>query len=603
MGIGSTLRTAALGCAVALLSTAGFAAVQVSLATSRTSGVAPLAVHFDASATTDAGANGFHTLRYEWSFGDSTAGSWGPSGKSRNADFGPIAAHVFEQAGSFTVSLRVTNSRGESATATRVITVSDPDSVFSGANTVCVSSSGSFAGCPSGAQQVTTQTFGAAIQQATSGRRVLLRRGDAFSAASTASVRDPGPGSIGVFGTGTARARVNSSHAGTVLGFSSSATDWRVADIAFFGPGVTSSNAIGGSVRRVLIQRVEITDFHVGILLPYGNAAQASNSIHSELFVVDSHLHHFVGGSGGNGMFVAATDSAFLGNVLEDSLGAEHVVRVTHAERMVIAHNRLKDAPAGRHLLKLHSVGENSAATSRRSHLLVISDNTFEGGSNGWDAGIGPQNDLEDERVYDVVVERNLFRAGTLGTVSLLVWAQDVTVRNNVFDLSKTGGGKGVVVTRRGIEPTPDGVEFYNNSCFTATGTITCATFGGSNHLSANNLIVGPAGSGIATTPLGGGNVTLSVAPWPSTSPTRIVDYKPDPTKSSALIDQGIPLAVATADPLGTLGVKDGDGDGVADWDVGAFEIAGGSGTVPPPTTPPPAPPPASAPAAPVLLP
>ena len=70
---------------------------------SRTRGVAPLAVFFDASQTTSVSyPKSFHHLHYAWDFSD--------PGSRRPQATGPVAAHVFESPGTYTVNLTVSGS-------------------------------------------------------------------------------------------------------------------------------------------------------------------------------------------------------------------------------------------------------------------------------------------------------------------------------------------------------------------------------------------------------------------------------------------------------------------------------------------------------------
>ena len=70
----------------------------------RFSGVAPLAVFFDATATTaTATTRPFHDLEYRWAFSETVGpgiGTWTTGSRanvsSRNSATGPVAAHVFE---------------------------------------------------------------------------------------------------------------------------------------------------------------------------------------------------------------------------------------------------------------------------------------------------------------------------------------------------------------------------------------------------------------------------------------------------------------------------------------------------------------------------
>ncbi|MCP5059470.1 MAG: hypothetical protein GY937_22425 [bacterium] len=60
-------------------------------------------------------------------------------------------------------------------------------------------------------------------------------------------------------------------------------------------------------------------------------------------------------------------------------------------------------------------------------------------------------------------------------------------------------------------------------------------------------------------------------------------------------VDAGGSISWLGSDFAGGTRPTDGDGNGSAQWDPGAFELGGGGGTIPPP--------PPAAPAAPVLLP
>ena len=141
-----------------------------------------MAVFFDATGTTGA-TNPFHDLGYQWNFGDATA-NWDTSGSSKNLATGGVAAHVFESPGTYTVTLTVTNGVS-SQTTTSTITVQDPNTVFSGTNTVCVSATAlpvaGVGGCPAGAAAVLSGDFTQIVNTiAQAPKRVLLKRGDVF---------------------------------------------------------------------------------------------------------------------------------------------------------------------------------------------------------------------------------------------------------------------------------------------------------------------------------------------------------------------------------------------------------------------------------------
>ena len=107
----------------------------IDLSASRESRVAPLSVHFTACfSTSTAGSRAFHDLDYTWDFNDPGSGHWGNSGKSRNMAKGPVAAHIFETPGDYTVNLTVRDGTGMTGTGSFNITVQDPDIIYGGSD-------------------------------------------------------------------------------------------------------------------------------------------------------------------------------------------------------------------------------------------------------------------------------------------------------------------------------------------------------------------------------------------------------------------------------------------------------------------------------------
>jgi hypothetical protein len=143
------------------------------------------------------------------------------------------------------------------------------------------------------------------------------------------------------------------------------------------------------------------------------------------------------------------------------------------------------------------------------------------------------------------VVERNLFAGrSTGGGRQILVSAVNETLRDNVFNGTVAGGGSGAQIAERGIEPVPQGVEFYNNTCY---GSGSCAAFSGTNFtapginsFARNNLFynsgtIANSGSGNAIS-----NNTTSSASNPgfmngSGSFSVISDFKPTANYSGAM--------------------------------------------------------------------
>ena len=542
--------------------------IVLSLVPARTSGVAPLVVFFDASATTDTGVTTrpFHDLEYTWSFGDPSSGTWAsgaqPGVSSKNSATGPVAAHVFETPGTYTVTLTAFDGTN-TATTNTTITVQDPNTVFAGSNTICFSTSGTFTGCPAGATQTTTSNFVTAIANQTTNKRLLFRRGETFTAASTAAITVTGPGIVGAFGTGAAPV-VQMTGSSGILGLSSQDTpnisDWRIMDMDFDGLNQTSGFGIiaGGGINQVLILNMHIHDIYNGVNFNYSlldwhnNHGHPGHSIFDQIAIVNSTITPNTG-DGINStttswrIYASAQHFAVLGNTLGNvanttAMGS-HTIRTGYIGKGVISNNIIArpgavttTGNAGTLAIKMHAppwcdassaVGECLtldttpalpsysylttthpigvfAATSGYTEQVVVSDNKIIGGSGPYLVNIGPQHALHDERVRDVIVERNKFQGGGLATRSAVVInGSETTVRNNICDLTG-GSGSGYCVNVRlngdgSPAPPPENIRIYNNTAYSGDASSAFAGVlieaGASNITVQNNLAYAPLAS------------------------------------------------------------------------------------------------------------
>ena len=84
-----------------------------------------------------------------------------------------------------------------------------------------------------------------------------------------------------------------------------------------------------------------------------------------------------------------------------------------------------------------------------------------------------PQNQNSDERIKDVVIERNQFVSSGFGTVTVALYLDgfDYTVRNNTFSMIKPGDPANAIafIAEVGgtISVAPDDLMAYNNSYYT----------------------------------------------------------------------------------------------------------------------------------------
>ena len=193
-----------------------------------------------------------------------------------------------------------------------------------------------------------------------------------------------------------------------------------------------------------------------------------------------------VSGSDSNIIFAGSARLALLGNVLKDAQKS-HVVRIWQANRSVISDNIISGSSLtnnqGRLALKLHSpdrgggdVGTptaNTGITNIETEYSIVSDNVF-GSSGPFPVCIGPENTTVDERISNIIFERNRIHSDygsqsiILPVASLHIWGRYCTVRNNIIDgTGSQPGYNGIVVEREGtVVPAPTNIEVYNNTIY-----------------------------------------------------------------------------------------------------------------------------------------
>ena len=534
---------------------------------SRLSGVAPLAVFFEAPVTTaTATAQPFHDLEYTWDFADPlgspvNGANWNAGSRtgasSRNAATGPVAAHVFERPGTYNVILTVTDGTNTVTNNCTNILVEDPDVRFAGSSTICIGATSTpiqgQGGCPANALTPPPQpNFATAVNTyATTGKRVLLKRGDTFATnnpsatATLAAITRPGPGIIGAFGAGAAPVvqvpAIATVYDFPILNLSSRSTpgtsDWRVMDLELSGANVPDNGincvppsaggpatpvppcnkvmGIGtaGGIHEITFLRLNIHDTHNGIQFADGvldfqntqaNPLYRGHTMFGEVAIVDTSVLRTIGGNGGVTVSFSANRFSMLGSVLDDSMWSEHIIRVFYLNKGVLSNNTLSRQAPTKGIIKLHgptwcAPGSPTAssgkctttstgyATGTTPHGLggaaggfteqiVISDNKMVAENNTTVTVIaGPQSFNADERLRNIIFERNWFVPGDTTQRALQIDAVDVTVRNNICAINNAGcfqvsmRNEATATAPVSPEPPPDNVHVYNNTFYSAT--------------------------------------------------------------------------------------------------------------------------------------
>jgi len=475
----------------------------------------------------------------------------------------------------YIVDLEIRDGLGVVDSDSFTINVLDPDDVYAGMRTTCVSDTASddFSGCPSGARKISTDDLSTVMQYIDEGTRILLRRDSSWTISTSLDFPDnQGPVTIGAYGFG-AKPRITV--AGGTFCNMDYKQDWRFVDLNLVD--LTRSNGTFGgttNMQRILFSRLEVEGFEVGLGWSHYNDSphlSIDQIVLSECLIFDSQK---------NGIYAGGERIALLGNEIRD-IRESHVARVWQAYMGTVSHNYLSGSSItntnGRQALKLHGPGYSSfgdynefcdptpgtGCLENITEFVVITDNVF-GSSGPWPVSIGPQDTATDSAIRDVLVERNWFlsdygtQSSVLVRVSMHVSGRFFSVRNNIFDgTGSSNDYTALHVLQRGVEPRPAGIEIYNNTVYhgdnsygnlrlgfdvdeTATGTVLM-----------NNLVSFPA----ATVPAfllrddsqdidSAGNELLDSPGFvdPNNSSPLLRDY--GLTTGSAAIDEGVEVPV-----------------------------------------------------------
>ena len=495
----------------------------------RRAGVSPLLMFFDATATTSSAVSSsgsaFQDISYRWDFGDTAAsgtGSWASGSNaghnSNNSASGAVAAHLYITNGADTTyPVTVTAYDGSNTASCQLqVTAYDPMGVngFTGTQTTCVYNSAAGSTCPLGAALLQTTSVTGALDSAFgSNRRVLFRCGDKFSGSYTiaSSVSRASIGAYGGCEGSSANRPVFQNSAGATITFAANnPTDIRIADIDFEdGSGSAQAIVTSGGLGETQITLYNLAcngmnacyyldqatqsgliqssaSGMAGMTGTYWNSA-ANNCLNGSL----------AAGCGGTPGYYNVSYNALLGNSFDgqgaaSSGGGIDTVRIAACRLCVIADNTFLNANSGGAVLKVHSANaaKNQATwLGQYTEYLQISDNLFGGSAGAQLVETAPQNQQYDERLRNIVVERNLFRGATGGSArQILVSAVNATLRDNIFYV--TAGAAvapqyGVQVARRGVEPVPQYVELYNDTCYAQLTIGSCIGFDGASFAAA----------------------------------------------------------------------------------------------------------------------
>jgi PKD repeat protein len=381
---------------------------------SRTSGVGPLSVHFDATETLGLADGDLINARFAWDFDLTDTDSNGVYERGE----GMVATHVYEAPGTYTARLTVTDVDGSTSVEDTTITVSDVDGTWT---TYYFASDGddSDAGTISEPKQTLTHAFSLAGPKV----RILLKKGDAWNIDGVTNLSATGPVIVDAY----VDPSDPSSDAPVVQAINPtydpwirlSGTDARLMNIELRGVGGASTDPVGFDVRGThnLAYGLDCVG-HMGNVLAfmYGN--------HSTVYgctATDADAHFVYGDP---------TQFAIIGNDMELDSGATsgHTMRFQGGFQGYVAHNTLSPECV-----------RDEITVRGASGQIVIYDNDFL----GRDCSTQPQNTDFEEYVHHVVFDSNRFvyqpsyegeNSSPTGTNAVSVAARHVVLRNNLVE-------------------------------------------------------------------------------------------------------------------------------------------------------------------------
>lgn len=522
-------------------------------------------VWVDSTGTTDSSLIGAQTVTQDVTFtidyGDTlTSGTskWiygsNPGQNSRRYATGIIGAHMYATEGRdtrYTITVSAQDPLGNKATCGLGLQVFDQLGAKGFATKICQSPSGNFTGCPASATHSTSAAESTNLSTSMTNKMVLFHCGETFTGG--ANIGGTGPFYIGAYGGCQGTQSNRPIFQGNLTAGTGNVVDGRVNDIDFestgayamtfgfpgsgsqSGPltlyndtssGNSTSYYIAQSTQWALVQMVMSNmTTNQGVFLEYG----------------ENNCSNLTGGYPcTTGAYQNINYGAVLGGHYDGTgvtcgptTGCE-TIRISACRLCVVSNNDVLNANTFGAVFKFHNgntFGSACTWVGQWTEYAEISDNFFGGQSGSQLVEVTPQNQVTDERMRLIVIERNVFHQQVGSNDALSLSAMSTTVRDNVFNKSSvatigvksgnrgfsgtsnnTGSGPcaGTGTTTAPTLPRyPQFVEIYNNTCY-AGGA--CFSFNGggefnggpgNDSVAQNNLVY----QGTVSSNLGNSNI------------------------------------------------------------------------------------------------
>jgi len=411
---------------------------------------APEAILFDASGTTcdiEGVTYPFHELRYEWSFGDSGSGTFATTGRSKNTSiYGPLAAHVYNNPGTYTVSLTVTHVASNTSNyAEYEVVIPDANDVYPGTQTICVAPDSDWAGAPAGASLVTSLSING---WDTNNRRIMLKRGQAGNYGSFSANYNVDNVLVDAFGEGSAPVLTSIGTQGNTPP-SANAAQTR---LKFRGLHVTGNvgTSLGGN--GFMLHQCTMTTGAISIAgtLEYFTGQTGYNFATPKRIFLSEVTMAGTTSSPHVSIYGAYTHGAIIG--CQTGQAVEHSIRPFLSYKMVYSENYIPGGAvdAIRHCLKMQGLGLNAYSDNWNdggingafiSAQVVVGGNRFgsSGNNNQWITTVGPENSTSAQGTEDIIFDGNDYYNNAGSNSDLNATGRRITARNNTRAAGSSG--------------------------------------------------------------------------------------------------------------------------------------------------------------------
>lgn len=510
------------------------------LRASAVSGVAPFGVVFDAVATP---GMDWRAGLFFFDFGDGGAGTYtygSKPGADKNKHAGvPVCAHCYEAPGTYTARMWAYDGTTIRGPYQRTVTVTDPDAVYAGSNTICFSGVGDFTGAPSGSTNITTSNWNTIITvHANTGKRLLMRAGEVFTM-SAAALLGNGRADIyfGAFGSG-AKPEIRAGAAGqTLIGGTANsgnplnnAKRWRVNGLKFTSGGFAT---VGGVKTGIIAPAVGAIPNNPDAADGYFTVSNCDfDGVYFPLFIdgrgnvahkcTTNNLNNGVSAAGGTSVWTSDSyQTAVIDSLLDNNHGSEHVVRLQGWKYAVLQGVTAKRPPTNKHFVAFRGADPGAYVSEYGGLIGCLLDGTTTTSSSVQMSHFITTNVGGSDYIDKAFVEGCVYIANNLTQTIISIDANNVEIRDSVFycPATATAMTDAIAITKSNTKgsPTPTGSRVVACSAYSAA-------------VLASYAFVRLNASAINTTAIG--NVVY--APSAAGTPTAVLNLSsPDTTTAS----------------------------------------------------------------------